>query len=83
MEIFRKLEKDAADFEQKRRESRRETPARSRIRPGDRGRAEGCSTHLLDRLLHDENPVGFDARKSLDSPAGPSNLNLRYYRFRT
>jgi len=26
MEIFRKLEKDSTDFEQKRRESRRETP---------------------------------------------------------
>jgi len=27
MEIFRKLEKDSTDFEQKRRESRREAPA--------------------------------------------------------
>jgi len=54
MEIFRKLEKDSTDFEQKRRESRRESPGPKQDLPRrSRLGAPFRRTQLFDRLLHD------------------------------
>jgi tetratricopeptide (TPR) repeat protein len=83
MEIFRKLEKDSTDFEQKRRESRRARPAPKQDLPSsDRGWSAGsrtqlstgsCTTRIRSALTRVR--VGLARRAT--------NLNLRYHCFRT